>query len=98
MLEEKIARLPPTLRREVEDFVDFLIRRHDTAHLKGTKTSAENNPIILAEERHIPYSEDLLPIPANTSGMEAVYTSGKPKNDDLTGEQCSANSILEWIE
>jgi len=37
-IEEKIKKLPPDLRKEVEDFVDFLLEK--TKYKKGKKTEA----------------------------------------------------------
>lgn len=68
-IEEKISRLPPELQKEVEDYIDFLVRRHAPARaqeqvpgfLSPPPAPAQPKPIILADEIPFQREPEILP-------------------------------------
>ncbi|MCQ8894635.1 MAG: DUF2281 domain-containing protein [Methanolinea sp.] len=110
-LDEKIARLPPDLRKEVEDYVDFLLERRVplVPEPPGVATSPPDDqplipkPLILADE--IPFRTDtgsipLFPEPAprNPAGAprEKVIEFSLPRQVRRSPGQ--ENDILDWID
>ncbi len=66
-LEEKLARLSPEQRREVENFIDFIVQKNDSGttatpegmFLPGKQAEVSANPIILAEEVQVRKSGEI---------------------------------------
>lgn len=110
-IEEKISRLPPELQREVEDYIDFLLRRNPLplaeeqvpGFLSHPPATAPLNPIILANEIPFRRDQDILPgyqdlgQLAGTEGDPRVGTE-PPVNIKKTQATDPGTRLLEWID
>ena len=70
-LETKIERLPPELQKEAEDFIDFLIAKHNIP--ERTHASLGHEIPVPVETRSFPFfpqteDPDLLPVPVPEAG------------------------------
>jgi len=95
MIEEKIARLPPELRQEVEDFVDYLLKRYGDYLEQQKDTSSSVAPVMLAQETDP--SSLAENNPSNALLALDVQEAAGGQNDDEGLERNSRN-ILEWID
>jgi hypothetical protein len=95
MIEEKIARLPPELRQEAEDFVDYLLKRYGD-YVEQHKITP--SPIILAQE------SDLSNPPKDTLSndpildMDVLEAAGGRNHDGEGSKTGDCSNILEWID
>jgi hypothetical protein len=109
-LEEKIARLSPEQRREVENFVDFVARKNNsggTPTPEGTffqETPAEvhANPIILAEEVHVRKSTEITePLPVleeqRAKDIPPEPRRESPQREDRFKKK-DPGLLLDWID
>jgi hypothetical protein len=109
-LEEKMARLSPQQRREVENFVDFISRKvngggasaPDSTFFPETGTEVAPNPIILAEEVPVRKSAD---IPAPLAVVEEQRIKDLPPEPHRELPQREDRSrkkdpglLLDWID
>jgi len=110
-ITEKISRLPPELRREVEDYIDFLLSRQSscTGHepapdfLIPPSPSAPSKPIILADE--IPFRRDPEILPGYKDLGPVADLAGKDEEKkDLpvrlkkSQSSESGKKLLDWID
>ncbi len=78
-LESKLDRLSPEQRREVEDFVDFLIRRSGTFAPSSPMPPAAPAPLITITPPPIPVQEpSLVPEPTQIHSLIRVQESPDP--------------------
>ena len=110
-IEEKISRLPPELQREVEDYIDFLIRRNPLppaeeqvpAFLSPQPATTPPNPIILANEIPFRRDQDILPgyrDLGHFADIEGDPGMGKepPVRVKKTQATDPGTRLLEWID
>ncbi|OPX67040.1 MAG: hypothetical protein A4E37_01711 [Methanoregulaceae archaeon PtaB.Bin056] len=110
-IEEKISRLPPELQREVEDYIDFLLRRNPLplaeeqvpGFLSPPPATSPPRPIILAEEISFCRDQDILPGYRDLGQLAG--TEGDPgieKEPPLKIKKTQATDpgkrLLEWID
>jgi hypothetical protein len=109
-LEDKMARLSPQQRREVENFVDFISGRvegggastPENAFFPETSTEVTPNPIILAEEVPVRKSSE---IPAPFTATEEQRVKDLPPESHRESPQREDRSrkkdpglLLDWID
>jgi hypothetical protein len=95
MIEEKIARLPPELRQEVEDFTDYLLKRYEEYQQKHDESASELAPVMLAEECNPFDTEKDSPSPALLE-LNVPEAAGGRTDDE--GHEKKITDILDWIE
>ena len=95
MIEEKIARLPPELRQEVEDFVDYLLKRYGDYRDEHRESSL--TPVILAQESGISGSAEDSPLTDRLLDLDVMEAAGG-RNRDEGSESRDCRNILEWID
>jgi len=109
-LEEKMARLSPEQRREVENFIDFIARKNNssiTANSEGTflqetRAEAPANPIILAEEVQVRKSGDIpAPLPVmeeqSVKDLPPEPRRESPQREDRFKKK-DPGLLLDWID
>lgn len=94
MIEEKIARLPPELRREVEDFIDYLLKRYEDYPQKHGSPEPEMAPVMLAQECGVFDTEQDSPSPAL---LELNVLEAAGGRTDEEGQERKITDILDWI-
>lgn len=109
-IAEKVSKLPPELRREVEDYIDYLLERHVSSleHpivskvVPGEEPPLVPKPVILADD--IPFRTDNEslpgfpdPLPRNTVARPAERVTGVSRRQGRSspGEE---KDILDWID
>ncbi|HEU17724.1 MAG TPA: DUF2281 domain-containing protein [Methanolinea sp.] len=95
MIEEKIARLPPELRQEVEDFIDYLLKRYEDYPQKQGDSESELAPVMLAQESGVFDTEQDSPSPTLLE-LNVLEAAGGRTDDE--GHEKKITDILEWIE
>lgn len=102
-LEDKVARLSPEQRREVENFIDFVFQKKSSAgnSLPGPAREEQISPVMYAEERPVPASpavpdplpslEDLRKHDSPAGKKEIPARSERPKGKD-------PGLLLDWID
>ncbi|MCC7566676.1 MAG: DUF2281 domain-containing protein [Methanoregulaceae archaeon] len=95
MIEEKIARLPPELRQEVEDFTDYLLKRYGEYQQKDDDSAPELAQVLLAEECNPFDTEKDSPSPALLE-LNVLEAAGGRTEDE--GHEKKIADILDWIE
>lgn len=102
-LEDKVARLSPDQRREVENFIDFVTQKKSSAgdSLPGPVREGQIPPVMYAEERPVPAQpaipdplpslEDLRMRDYSTTKKESHARPERPKGKD-------PGLLLDWIE
>ncbi|HQI14412.1 MAG TPA: DUF2281 domain-containing protein [Methanolinea sp.] len=109
-ITEKLSRLPPELRKEVEDFVDFLLERHVPQRdpfpvPKGDPADEPplvSGPVILADEIPFRTGDEVLPaFPDPDPPRKAV---DQPERVIEVARRQGRNSpgkerdLLDWID
>jgi hypothetical protein len=108
-LDEKITRLSPDQRREVETFIDFVLQRgtgegflpESSPLFRENQKAASPNPIILAEEvpSRLPEpSRDPLPVLSDIRPKESRHDyegSGTPQGHSTRKDP---GLLLDWID
>lgn len=95
MIEEKIARLPPELRREVEDFIDYLLKRYEDYPQKQGCPEPEMAPVMLTQERN---SFDPQPDSPSPTLLELNVLEAAGGRNVEEGRERKITDILDWIE
>ncbi len=95
MIEEKIARLPPELRQEVEDFTDYLLKRYGEYQQKDDESSSELAPVMLAHECGVFDEKQDSPSPALLE-LNVLEAAGGRTDDEANEKKIT--DILDWIE
>ena len=95
MIEEKIGQLPPELRQEVEDFVDYLLKRYGDYVEQHQKTPS---PVILAQENGLSNPADGTPPIGPLLEMDVLEAAGGRNPDKEESEIADCKNILEWID
>ncbi|HVP93540.1 MAG TPA: hypothetical protein VMS89_00010 [Methanoregulaceae archaeon] len=102
-LEDKMARLSPEQRREVENFIDFVLQKKSSAgdSLPGPAQEGQIPPVIYAEEKPsaappavpdpLPSLEDLRKHDVPTGKKDSTARSERQKGKD-------PGLLLDWIE
>ena len=95
MIEEKIARLPPELQQEVEDFIDYLLKRYEDYLHKAGGSEKEMTPVMLAHECNPfdPKQDSPSPTLLDLNVLEAAGG----RTDDECSEK-KITDILDWID
>ena len=107
-LDEKITRLSPDQRREVETFIDFVLQRGTgEGFLPGSSplfrengNTTSQNPIILAEEvpSHSPEPlRDPLPVLSDNRPKESRHDSEGGGTQQRPGRK-DPGLLLDWID
>ncbi|MDH7510036.1 MAG: DUF2281 domain-containing protein [Methanolinea sp.] len=109
-ITEKLSRLPPELRKEVEDYVDFLLERHvpqrDQYPLPKAAPADEpplvSGPLILADEIPFRTRDEVLPVfpdpvPQGRASdqPERVIELPRRQGRSSSGKE---KDILDWID
>jgi hypothetical protein len=109
-ITEKILRLPPELRKEVEDYVDFLLERHvpqrEQYPLPKAAQDGEpplvSSPVILADEIPFRTGDEVLPAfsepdpPKKTfNHPERVIEVTRSQGRSIPGKE---KDLLDWID
>ncbi len=98
-LQEKLARLPPGLLQEVEDYVDYLLERRSlsaTEEQSNPETSgfSPEKPIIFAQETPIPeihsYTQNYSDLEGTPATRENTQFQSRKEKDP--------KGILDWID
>ncbi len=110
-LEDKIIRLSPEERREVEDFVDFLFHKASTglpqppggAFLQQNPQNQQNvpqAPVILAEEKSVltPRTPDPLPVLEDLRMKELSSSPRKESPLKTRTNKKDPGLLLDWID
>ena len=84
-LESKLDRLSPEQRREVEDFVDFLIQRSGTFAPASSVPPAASPPLITIAPPPIPLQELSSPAPEPAKARTRVQESPDPAPQEDPG-------------
>lgn len=106
-LEGKISRLSPGQRKEVEDFVDFLLAHQGTEIPRGdagflAPPPDSSTPIILAKEIPVQRKPDLLPGYHDLeddleTDKERSGTSAQARRRPVQKNE-QASRLLDWID
>lgn len=91
-LDTKIERLSPEHRRQVEDFVDFLLDRYgvlqpvhgDDRRLDRERDDLDNHPIVLPTE------------PVEPTGREVIYVHAG--NMKKSHNKVKSDDLLDWFD
>lgn len=109
-ITEKLSRLPPELRKEVEDFVDFLLERHVPQQdlfpvPKGAPADEPplvSGPVILADEIPFRTGDEVLPafhdpVPPRKAldQPERVIEVARRQGRGSPGKE---KDLLDWID
>lgn len=109
-IAEKLSRLPPELRKEVEDFIDFLLERHVSSGdlpsvprlFNGEEPPLPPTPVILADEipfrppgEIIPSFSDPLPRSTFSDSPEKVIEVPRRQHSSRPEKE---KDILDWID
>jgi len=102
-LEDKVARLSPEQRREVENFIDFVAQKRSSAAeiLPGTAREGQVPPVMYAEERPVPIplaTPD--PLPSLDDLRKHDSPAGKKDNPARPERQKGKDPglLLDWID
>jgi hypothetical protein len=100
-LEDKVARLSPELRRDVENFIDFVLQKKSSASEGLTAREGQVPPVMYAEERPVtaqpaipdplPSLEDLRMHDNSMTKKESHARPERPKGKD-------PGLLLDWID
>jgi hypothetical protein len=100
-LEDKVARLSPEQRREVENFIDFVAQKKSSAGESLTAREGQVPPVMYAEERPVtapPAVPDSLPSLADLR----MHDSSAGKKDIPARPERSKGKdpglLLDWID
>jgi Protein of unknown function (DUF2281) len=98
-LEVKLARLPPELLQEVEDYVDYLLERRgqpaqESSTGNETPAVASNASIIFAQEAPAPENRPTIP---NYPGQGDAPAS-RDKAPGAPRKERDPQGILDWID
>lgn len=109
-IEEKFSRLPPDLQREVEDYIDFLLKRHSPSPEKervldfpASVESPPAKPIILADEIPFRHDPEILPgykdflQPAGSEDERDVALE-RPARLNKSQVPDPGRKLLDWID
>jgi len=109
-IAEKVSKLPPELRKEVEDYIDYLLERHVSSMeqpfiskvVPGEEQPLTPKPIILAEDIPFRTGDESLPgfpdhFPQNPvpSPAERVTGDARRQGRSSPGKE---KDILDWID
>jgi len=95
MIEEKIARLPPELQQEVEDFIDYLLKRYEDHPQTHGCPESEIAPVILAQECD-PFDKEKDSHSPTLLDLNVLEAAGARTDDE--GDEKKTTDILDWIE
>jgi hypothetical protein len=107
-IEDKMARLSPEQRREVENFIDFILQKN-AAPIKASpgdlvqdsQSGKQVNPVILAEEKPLS-GKTVVTDPLPVFEDRAVSEGSGPKRElqNRSGRQKGKDPglLLDWIE
>jgi hypothetical protein len=95
-LDTKIERLSPEHRRQVEDFIDFLLDRYDVfqpvhgddRRSDRERDGLENHPIVLPTEPVKPTGSE--------SGREVIYVHAG--NMKKSHNKVKSDDLLDWFD
>lgn len=98
MIEEKIARLPPELRQEVEDFIDYLLKRYGDYLEQQQEVSSPPDPDLftLQEDNSNPPRDS--PLSDEFPDLRVLEAAGGLNKNELNPETKRTSDILEWID
>jgi len=108
-LDEKITRLSPDQRLQVENFIDFILQRNtskgslpESSPLFPTNLPEDSQtPIILAEEEHSRPSEpprDPLPVLSDIRPKESRHDSEGSGTQQGRSTRKDPGLLLDWID
>jgi hypothetical protein len=108
-LEDKVARLSPEQRREVENFVDFIGQKYTNGEMPsskgeffhGSKGDGLVNPVILAEEKPVPIQKTTTdPLPVMEDRRMDGNSSGRKDSPPRLGRSKGKDPglLLDWID
>lgn len=109
-LEDKVARLSPDQRSEVETFIDFLIQKGGSAKpgltrdpfLASEPASSPAPPIIMADEIHshpvVTRSNDNLPTLGDLQARDMSQPGDERVSPGNRSKRKDPGLLLDWIE
>ena len=98
-LEVKLARLPPDLLKEVEDYVDYLLEHrglpaHESSPGTETPGVASKGPIIFAQEDPVPENSQTIPNYSSSGDAPA----SRDRAPGSSRKERDPQGILDWID
>jgi hypothetical protein len=99
-LEDKVARLSPEQRREVENFIDFVVQKKISAgdSLPGPEREGQIPPVMYAEERPVP-AKPAIPDPLPSLEDLRMRDNSAPRKDSQARPRGKdPGLLLDWIE
>lgn len=109
-IEEKFSRLPPDLQKEVEDYIDFLLKKNSPSpekerilHFSDSVESPPPKPIILADEIHFRSDQDILPgykdfSQVASSEAQVDVPAERPARPKKSQVSDPGKKLLDWID